>query len=123
MSLPEVVTDEKWLTARRELLEAEKTMTRARDTLCTKRRELPMVRITKRYLFDGPHGQVAFNDLFDGCRQLIVQHFMFDPDWDAGCPSCTAAADEQSPGLRRHLRARDTRFAVVSRAPFHKIER
>lgn len=123
MSLPKVVTEEQWLAARRELLEAEKRMTRARDALCTKRRELPMVRITKSYVFDGPQGQVAFSDLFEGCRQLIVQHFMFDPDWDAGCPSCTAAADEQSVGLLRHLRARDTSFAVVSRAPLHKIER
>jgi predicted dithiol-disulfide oxidoreductase (DUF899 family) len=123
MSLPNVVSRAEWLVARRALLAEEKAMTRARDALSTKRRELPMVRVEKDYLFDGPNGSVYLNDLFDGRNQLIVQHFMFDPDWDEGCPSCTAAADEMSEGLRGHLSSRDTTFAVVSRAPLEKIER
>jgi predicted dithiol-disulfide oxidoreductase (DUF899 family) len=123
MSLPRVATRDEWLAARKELLIEEKAMTRARDALSVKRRELPMVRIDKSYVFDSPQGKVGFKELFDGRRQLIVQHFMFDPLWDQGCPSCTAAADENSPGLLRHLRSRDTNFAVVSRAPLDKITR
>ena len=122
MSLPRVVSRGEWLAARREFLVAEKEMTRARDALNTRRRELPMVRIEKDYQFDGPAGEVHLLDMFDGFDQLIVQHFMFDPEWSEGCPSCTAAADEISPGLLNHLRARDTAFAVVSRAPLDKIE-
>ncbi len=98
-------------------------MTRARDALSTRRRELPMVRIEKDYVFDGPTGRVSLPDMFEERDQLIVQHFMFDPDWSEGCPSCTAAADETSTGLLDHLHARDTTFAVVSRAPLDKIER
>jgi predicted dithiol-disulfide oxidoreductase (DUF899 family) len=98
-------------------------MTRARDALSTKRRELPMVLVDKEYVFEGPDGTASLRDLFDGHRQLIVQHFMFDPDWDDGCPSCTGAADEISAGLQEHLQARDTRLVVVSRAPLDKIER
>jgi predicted dithiol-disulfide oxidoreductase (DUF899 family) len=123
MSLPKVVTRDEWLRARTEFLVEEKALTRARDALCTKRRELPMVMIEKDYVFDGPKGHIQLSDLFDGCRQLIVQHFMFDPEWEEGCPSCTASADENSPGLLKHLRARDTSFAVISRAPIEKIER
>ncbi len=123
MSLPDVVARDQWLVARKALLAEEKAMTRARDALSTKRRELPMVQVEKDYVFEGPDGKVHLNDLFDSASQLIVQHFMFDPDWDEGCPSCTAAADEMSEGLRRHLRSRDTTFVVVSRAPLEKIER
>ncbi len=123
MSLPRVVSQDEWLDARKALLAEEKAMTRARDALSTKRRELPMVRVEKDYVFEGPSGAAGLNDLFDGRRQLIVQHFMFDPAWDDGCSSCTAAADEMSDGLRRHLRSRDTNFVVVSRAPLEKIER
>jgi predicted dithiol-disulfide oxidoreductase (DUF899 family) len=95
--------------------------TRARDALNVKRRLLPMVEIDKRYVFDGPDGKTDLVDLFEGRRQLIVQHFMFDPSWDEGCPSCTAASDEISAGLLEHLHARDTTLAVVSRAPIEKI--
>jgi predicted dithiol-disulfide oxidoreductase (DUF899 family) len=123
MSLPRVTTPEEWLAARKELLAEEKAMTRARDALVTKRRELPMVRIEKEYLFEGPDGKATLDDLFDGHTQLIVQHFMFDPEWDEGCPSCTGAADELSTGLIRHLRSRNTNFVVVSRAPLDKINR
>ncbi len=123
MSLPRVVSRDEWLAARKELLAEEKAMTRARDVLSTKRRELPMVAIHKDYVFEGSDGTASLLDLFDGRRQLIVQHFMFDPGWEDGCPSCTAAADAMSVGLRTHLAARDTTFVVVSRAPLDKIER
>ena len=123
MSLPKVVSQDEWLAARKALLVKEKAMTRARDALNVERRELPMVAVDKNYSFEGPDGTVGLADLFDGDRQLIVQHFMFDPSWDDGCPSCTAAADEISDGLIAHLRARDTNLVVVSRAPLEKIER
>ena len=123
MSLPRVVTQAEWLAARKDLLVPEKELTRARDTLNTQRRELPMVRIEKNYAFDGPSGKILLIDMFEGRDQLIVQHFMFDPDWSEGCPSCTAAADEMSTGLLNHLQGRATSFAVVSRAPLEKIER
>ena len=123
MSLPPVVSREEWLAARKELLADEKAMTRARDELNTKRRELPMVKVDQDYVFEGPAGPRHLPELFEGRRQLIVQHFMFDPSWEDGCPSCTAAADEISPGLLRHLQARDTTLAVVARAPIAKIER
>jgi predicted dithiol-disulfide oxidoreductase (DUF899 family) len=123
MSLPKVVSRDTWLAERKALLAEEKAMTRARDALSTKRRQLSMVTVDKDYVFDGPEGKVSLRDMFDGRRQLIVQHFMFDPDWDDGCPSCTGAADEVSVGLIEHLRARDTNFVVVSRAPLEKIER
>jgi predicted dithiol-disulfide oxidoreductase (DUF899 family) len=123
MSLPKVVSQEEWLAARTQLLVEEKAMTRARDALNTKRRELPMVAVEKEYRFEGPHGTATLLDLFDGSRQLVVQHFMFDPGWEDGCPSCTAAADEISDGLIAHLRNRDTNLVVVSRAPLEKIER
>ncbi len=123
MSLPKVVSRDEWLAARKELLDEEKAMTRARDSLTARRRELPMVRIDEDYVFEGPDGKVSLLDIFEGRRQLIVQHFMFDPSWDDGCPSCSAGADENSEGLRKHLAARDTTFAAVSRAPIEKIER
>jgi predicted dithiol-disulfide oxidoreductase (DUF899 family) len=123
MSLPEVVSQEQWIAARRELLVKEKAMTRARDSLNVERRQLPMVRVEQAFEFEGPSGRVGLLDLFDGSRQLIVQHFMFDPSWDDGCPSCTAASDEISDGLLAHLRARDTNLVVVSRAPLDKLMR
>ncbi len=95
----------------------------ARDELSAKRRRLPMVRIDKPYVFHGPSGDVGLLDLFEGRRQLIVRHFMFGPDWDTGCPSCTAGADELSDGLLRHLHARETTLVVVARAPLEKLER
>ncbi|MDQ6784526.1 MAG: DUF899 domain-containing protein [Actinomycetota bacterium] len=122
MSLPSVVSREEWLVERKKLLRAEKAMTRARDELSTRRRELPMVEIDKAYAFEGPEGSVGLVDLFAGRRQLILRHFMFDPAWDDGCPSCTAASDEVSKGLLAHLHARDTTFVTVSRAPLAKIE-
>src|SRR4051812_45883596 len=115
MTLPKIASREEWHDARVALLREEKALTKARDALSTKRRELPMVRVDADYTFDGPNGTVRLLDLFEGRRQLIVQHFMFDPRWDDGCPSCTAACDEISDGLLTHLAARETSFAVVSR--------
>ena len=122
MSLPQIATREQWLRARLDLLAKEKELTHARDALAAERRRLPMVAVEKDYRFEGPDGEVGLADLFEGRRQLIVGHFMFDPEWDDGCPSCSAGAEEMSPGLRSHLHTRDTTFAYVSRAPFSKIE-
>ena len=122
MSLTKVVTKEEWLAARRELIVKEKEFTRKRDALNTARRNLPMIRIEKDYVFEGPEGKATLLDLFEGRRQLIVGHFMFDPSWDEGCSSCSAGADEISDGLLEHLHVRDTTFVYVSRAPIAKIE-
>src|SRR5215213_113986 len=123
MSLPRIATRDEWLAARKALLEKEKALTRARDELNVERRELPMVEITKDYRFDGPEGEVTLLELFEGRRQLILGHLMFDPEWDEGCPSCSAGVDELAPGLHEHLHTRDTTLAFVSRAPLDKLER
>ena len=122
MSLPDVVSREDWRAARIALLEQEKALTKARDALNVKRRELPMVEIDKDYVFEGPDGPASLLDLFEGRLQLILGHFMFDPSWDDGCPSCSAGCDEVSDGLLAHLHARDTTLAYVARAPLEKIE-
>jgi predicted dithiol-disulfide oxidoreductase (DUF899 family) len=122
MTLPKIVTEDQWIEARKELLAREKELTRTRDVLTADRRRLPMVEITKDYRFDGPNGSVGLADLFEGRSQLVVGHFMFDPRWTDGCPSCTAGADEMSKGLIEHVHTRDTTFAYVSRAPLAKIE-
>jgi len=122
MSLPKIVSSQQWRAARVALLAEEKALTHARDAVSTKRRELPMVKIDKEYVFEGPDGKANLPDLFDGRRQLIVGHFMFDPSWDDGCPSCSAGADEMSNGLLEHLHTRETTFVYVSRAPLEKIE-
>jgi len=121
MGLPEVVSREEWLAARMKLLAAEKEATRERDALNAERRRLPMVAVDTEYLFDGPLGTVSLRGLFGDKSQLIVQHVMFGPDWEAACPGCTAAVDELSPGVLRHLGSRDTAFALVSRAPLAKL--
>jgi predicted dithiol-disulfide oxidoreductase (DUF899 family) len=122
MTLPQIATREEWTAARKELLAKEKELTRRRDALNAERRRLPMVQITKDYSFEGPEGSRSLLDLFDGRHQLVVRHFMFDPSWEDGCPSCTAAADEVADGLIAHLQARDTSFVTVSRAPLARIE-
>jgi predicted dithiol-disulfide oxidoreductase (DUF899 family) len=122
MSLPKIVSRAEWLAARKDLLAQEKELTRRRDALSAERRQLPMVRVEKDYTFEGPEGPARLADLFGSYRQLVVRHFMFDPSWDDGCPSCSAAADEMSDGLLEHLHARDTEFVTVSRAPLAKIE-
>jgi predicted dithiol-disulfide oxidoreductase (DUF899 family) len=122
MNLPQVASEAGWKAARKELLVKEKELTRLRDALNAERRRLPMVRVEKEYVFDGPGGNASLLDLFEGRRQLIVGHFMFDPGWDEGCPSCSAGAAEISEGLLEHLHVRDTTFVYVSRAPLEKIE-
>lgn len=123
MAYPDVVTREQWLEARTRLLAKEKQATRERDALNAERRRLPMVLVDKEYRFEGPGGQVTLAGLFGDSRQLIVQHVMFDPGWDAACPGCTATVDEISAGTLAHLRSRDTAFVLVSRAPLAKLEK
>jgi predicted dithiol-disulfide oxidoreductase (DUF899 family) len=123
MSLPKIATREEWLGARKELLAHEKELTRRRDELSAARRRLPMVEVEKDYVFEGPDGEARLPDLFEGRRQLIIGHFMFHPDWEDGCPSCSAGVDEVSRGLIEHLNVRDTSLAYVSRAPIEKLER
>ena len=122
MPFPEVVSRERWLEARLQLLDEEKKETRRRDVLNVKRRRLPVVRIEKEYVFDAPQGPATLAALFGGSHQLIIHHVMFGPDWDAACPTCTNSVDELSDGLRAHLRARNTALALVSRAPLAKLE-
>jgi len=119
--LPKVASREAWLQARKKLLAKEKALNVQRDALSEERRRLPMVPVEKDYVFDGPHGRRALGELFEGRRQLIVYHFMFGADWDEGCPACSFVADHFD-GALAHLAARDTSFAVVSRAPLAKIE-
>ncbi len=123
MSLPEVVSREEWLVARTALLQREKELTHQRDALAADRRRLPMVRIDEDYVFEGPSGAVRLLDMFEGRDQLFMQHFMFDPSWDEGCPSCTATADELAGAELDHLASRGTTYVAVSRAPLDKIER
>jgi predicted dithiol-disulfide oxidoreductase (DUF899 family) len=123
MSLPRITSRDEWLAARKELLAKEKELTRLRDALNTERRNLPMVAVEKDYVFEGPKGPARLIDLFEGRRQLIIYHFMFHPEWDEGCPSCSAGTDELAAGLLDHLRVRDTSYAMVSRAPLAKLER
>ena len=122
MSLPDVVSREQWLEARRRLLAQEKEMTRRHDELNAARRRLPMVKVDQEYVFEGPDGKATLAQLFGDKRQLIVQHVMFGPDWDQPCPGCSSALDELSPGLLKHIASRDTAFVLVSRAPYEKIE-
>jgi predicted dithiol-disulfide oxidoreductase (DUF899 family) len=122
LDLPEVVPRDAWLRARTALLEREKALTRERDALNAARRRLPMVEVTTDYRFDGPDGEVGLLDLFEGRLQLIVQHVMYGPEWELPCRSCSAAVDEIARGHLNHLRARTTTFALVSRAPFPKLE-
>ncbi|MFG6117812.1 DUF899 domain-containing protein [Thalassobacillus sp. B23F22_16] len=118
--LPKAVSRGEWLKARKELLAKEKEFTKARDELNAERRRLPMVEIDKDYVFEGPHGKSTLLDLFEGRPQLIVHHFMFDPEWNEGCPACSLAADNI--GHLAHLYARNTSFALISRASFPKLQ-
>jgi predicted dithiol-disulfide oxidoreductase (DUF899 family) len=118
MSLPAVVSREEWREARRQLLAREKEATRQRDALSAERRRLPMVRIDAEYVFEGPRGKATLADLFGDRRQLIVQHVMFAPDWDAACPGCTASVDELSDGVTALGRQEDWE-KPQGRAPRH----
>jgi predicted dithiol-disulfide oxidoreductase (DUF899 family) len=118
---PKIVSREEWLAARKQLLAKEKQLTRERDALAIERRQLPWVKIEKNYVFDSPSGKKTLADLFDGRSQLIIYHFMFGPDWNEGCPSCSFNMDHADPALV-HLAQRDVSFAAISRAPSSKIE-
>jgi predicted dithiol-disulfide oxidoreductase (DUF899 family) len=120
MSTPRIVSADEWLAARKELLVEEERAAEMLTRVAARRRDLPAVLVTKEYLFDGPDGKVSLLDMFEGRRQLIVQHFMFDPAWEQGCPVCSYQADNV--GDLAHLHARNTTFAAVSRAPIGKIE-
>jgi predicted dithiol-disulfide oxidoreductase (DUF899 family) len=122
MALPEVVPRGQWVQARLRLLEQEKELTRRRDALNAERRWLPMVRVEKDYVFDGPDGQVTLADLFGDRLQLITWHIMFGPDWDAACPTCTNFMNELSPAALARLRDCQTAFALISRAPLDRIQ-
>jgi predicted dithiol-disulfide oxidoreductase (DUF899 family) len=116
----EVVTHEEWLAARKELLAREKEFTRLRDELSRRRRELPWEPAGKEYVFEGAEGRRTLPELFDGRSQLVVYHFMFAPEWDEGCKSCSFWADNFDPNIV-HLKARDVTMVAVSRAPYHKL--
>jgi len=118
---PKVVSEAEWLAARTDLLRKEKELTRLRDDLSRQRRELPWVRVEKEYSFDGPGGRETLADLFAGRSQLIVYHFMFAPEWQEGCPSCSFNMDHTD-GALAHLAQRDVTFVAISRAPLPKIE-
>ncbi len=114
-------TREEWLAARLELLEAEKELTRKSDEIARRRQELPWVRIDKEYRFETDEGSASLPDLFRGRSQLLVYHFMFGPDYTAGCPSCSAIADGFN-GFAVHLAHHDVMLWAVSRAPYEKLE-
>jgi predicted dithiol-disulfide oxidoreductase (DUF899 family) len=120
MNLPPVVSAEEWQAARDALLVKEKEATRARDALAAERRRLPRVRIDKDYRFDAPNGNATLLDLFEGRRQLLLYHFMFGPNQDAGCDGCSMFVDQI--GHLAHLHARDASFALVARAPIDKLD-
>jgi predicted dithiol-disulfide oxidoreductase (DUF899 family) len=120
MKHPPVVTQREWEAALAELRSKEKEATRARDALAAERRRLPTVRIERDYVFQGPEGKASLVDLFDGRRQLILYHFMLGPNQEAGCSGCSMFVDQI--GHPAHLHARDTSFALVSRAPIARIE-
>jgi len=121
MTYPQIVSRVEWLAARAELLIKEKEATRTHDKLNAERRRLPMVKIEKEYIFEGPEGTARLLDLFDGRRQLIIYHFMFDPSWDDGCRSCTNLVDNMPLRLAR-IQAEDTSLVLVSRAPRAKLD-
>jgi len=115
-----VVSREQWLAARIALLEEEKAFTQQRDALSRQRRALPWVRVDERYVFDGPNGTETLAELFQGRSQLLVYHFMFDPEWDEGCKHCSFWADHFD-GAQVHLEHRDVTLVVISRAPLAKL--
>jgi len=121
MTAHRIATRDEWLKERLDLLKAEKEHTRAGDALAERRQELPWVRIDKDYDFDTKDGRASLKDLFRGRSQLLVYHFMFGPDYEAGCPSCSAIADGFN-GFWRHLAAHDVMLWAVSRAPVEKLE-
>ncbi|WP_426127335.1 DUF899 domain-containing protein [Pararhizobium sp. PWRC1-1] len=120
MSNP-VVSREEWLDARRALLATEKEETKLRDKIRADRQKMPWVKVDKTYSFDTPDGKKTLADLFDGRSQLMIYHFMFGPDWEAGCPGCSFLSDHID-GTLAHLNNHDVTYVTVSRAPLDKIE-
>jgi predicted dithiol-disulfide oxidoreductase (DUF899 family) len=120
MTTHPTATRDEWLAARLELLDAEKELTRQNDALTRRRQELPWVRIDKEYVFDTEDGDATLVDLFRGRSQLVVYHFMYGPDWDEGCPSCSGVADGFDE-THLHLQNHDVAFTAVSRAPLDKL--
>lgn len=116
-----VVSRDRWIAERRALLAREKELTRLQDQLARERRAMPWVRVEKNYVFDTSEGPRSLGQLFEGRRQLLVQHFMFGPGWEQGCPSCSFMADHTD-GANLHLRQRDVTLVAVSRAPLADIE-
>lgn len=121
MDRPKIVSESAWIEARKALLAKEKEFTRARDALTRERQKLPWHRVEKDYVFEGRDGKVSLADLFDGRSQLIVYHFMYGPDWEAGCKSCSLLADHFNPAIV-HLNQRDVSMVAVSRAPFSTLD-
>src|SRR5437870_7960182 len=117
----EIVSEAEWLVARKDLLTREKEFSRQRDALSAARRKLPMVKIEKEYVFEGPNGKETLADLFEGRSQLMVYHFMFGPGWEEGCKSCSYLADHFD-GANWHLPHRDVTLVVISRAPLSELE-
>ena len=118
---PKVVSQTEWIAARKELLAKEKSLMRQRDALAEERRKLPCVKLDKKYAFETASGKKTLAELFGGKSQLAIYHFMFGPDWEQGCPSCSLIADHLD-NLGVHLAQRDVRLMIVSRAPLAKIE-
>jgi predicted dithiol-disulfide oxidoreductase (DUF899 family) len=116
-----IVSHDQWLSASRRLLAKEKEFLKLRDQLSAERRALPWERVEKQYVFEGPRGKESLADLFAGRSQLLVYHFMFAPDWDAGCRGCSFWADSYN-GSIPHLEQRDVSFAAISRAPLQKLQ-
>jgi len=116
-----VVSREEWTVARKALLAREKAFTRERDAISASRRDLPMVRVDKKYVFEQASGKIALDDLFAGKRQLLVYHFMLGTTWEEGCKSCSLIADHFEPSVV-HLAARDTSLVAISHAPLERIE-
>jgi predicted dithiol-disulfide oxidoreductase (DUF899 family) len=121
MTMHKVVSKQDWLAARQELLVKEKEFSRLRDELSQRRRDLPWEKVDKEYVFEGLDGKETLADLFAGRSQLIVYHFMYDPEWDEGCKSCSYIADHYNPSIV-HLKHRDVTMVTVSRAPLPKLE-
>ena len=118
---PKIVSRDEWIAARKQHLTKEKELTRLRDKLSAERRELPWVKVEKEYVFDTTEGKKTLSDLFDGRSQLIVQHFMFGPDWEAGCVGCSFGADHAD-AAAQHLRHHDVTYVAIARAPLAKLE-
>jgi predicted dithiol-disulfide oxidoreductase (DUF899 family) len=121
MERHKVVSRDKWIEARKQLLAKEKEFTRLRDQLSAERRALPWTRVEKNYVFEGPNGEETLADLFEDRSQLVVYHFMYGPDWQAPCKSCSFWADNFN-GIIAHLNQRDVTFVAISRAPLAMLQ-